>query len=68
MNNKVKTGLFVIFLLSLLFFNQPLLGIASGLSLGVPAPMLYLGVVWLVLIILIRWSFSKTDQKKERQE
>ena len=59
----MKAGLLILFGLVLLLFNKPLMQVSSGLMAGIPSPMIYFGVVWLALILIMRVISSKTKNQ-----
>ena len=66
MNSKVAAGLVIFSLVILLLCNQPLLGMASGMLLGIPAPFVYLGIIWVGIILAMAWFQSKTKDKQSK--
>ena len=61
MNTKIKIGLVVLFVLILLLFNPPFISIPQGMIGGIPSVMVYLGVVWLGIILAMKLLLSKED-------
>lgn len=68
MNKKLQTGLVAIFILLLGLLTRPLITIPTGELFSIPVLLIYILLVWVGLVVLMRWVFSiksGTDQDSE---
>ncbi len=59
MSSKRKFTLVVLFVLFLLLFNTPFISLPGGMLGAIPGLMIYLGAVWILLIISMGIFFSR---------
>ena len=62
MNHKISIGLIALFVLFFLLFNAPFLQVPKGLTNGLPTIMIYIGSIWIILILLMRMISSKEEK------
>ncbi|MEM9326193.1 MAG: hypothetical protein AAGA85_11075 [Bacteroidota bacterium] len=62
MRRKRQVGLAGLFLLFMLLLNVPFISIPDGTVAGMPRLMLYLGIVWLVLIVLMGIIYNQKER------
>lgn len=63
MKPKQALSLIGVFLFFFLLFNFPFIGLPSSLIEGYPALILYIGLAWFALILIM----ARMDKKKEKQ-
>gem|GEM_PF-6908808 len=63
MNSKKKAGLLIFFGLLLLLLNKPVVSVSSGLFLGVPGPIFYIGFVWIAVIVIMYFISARTKNE-----
>ena len=68
MKKKLQTGLVAIFLLFLGLLTRPVITIPEGHIFSMPALLFYLLIIWIGLILVMRFIFPKDTTSNHKSD